>query len=461
MSTPQTPGHRALVRTIIASQFAPTFMFSGVAVALPSLGHELGAGAGSLGLIETLFLASQVAFMLPAGRLSDAGDKRSLYQLGLLMFGVTSLLIALSSSVPLITALRFLQGGCSALCSATAPAILAELVPPEQRGRMFGRSIAAVYAGLMLGPACAGLLVDHAGGWRTVFIVTGAILLAVALITRRLMPSGWKPLAADTVHLPSAALMICTALALSLGSAGLHGGTGGPLLALGAVLLIGFVWLQRRLAKPLLDVRALVANRVLITSLSIQILLYMHAIATVFLLNLYMQVALGYPADRAGQIGTIGTLLMVAVAPLAGILCDRFPKRIVATLGAACIVVAGVLATRLDAQSSMWAVLAMLALQGVGFGFFSTPNITIIMGSVPPTRTGLASALTAMARSTGMVSGMLVTAVLISLQMGNAAIAENPLRFIDTMALVFTILTVVSVAALPLGLVARAPRGKA
>jgi MFS family permease len=76
-------GHRLLVWTIVASQFAPPFMFSGVAVALPAMGSDLNAGAMSLGLVETLFLASQLAFLLPVGRLADARDKTTLYKLRL------------------------------------------------------------------------------------------------------------------------------------------------------------------------------------------------------------------------------------------------------------------------------------------------------------------------------------------------------------------------------------------
>src|SRR5919198_3427775 len=106
---------RWALATIAASQFAPPFMVSGVAVALPAIGTDLGAGATSLGLVETLFLAGAVGFLLPAGRLVDAGDKASLFKFGLLAFGMSSLLVGLLSSIPLILLLRFVQGGVSAV----------------------------------------------------------------------------------------------------------------------------------------------------------------------------------------------------------------------------------------------------------------------------------------------------------------------------------------------------------
>src|ERR1044071_7353668 len=106
--------HPLLVPAIAASQFAPPFMVSGVAVALPALAADLAAGATALSLVETLFLAASVALLLPAGRLADAADKAALYKLGLVTFALSSVAIGFVSSVWAILALRLLQGACSA-----------------------------------------------------------------------------------------------------------------------------------------------------------------------------------------------------------------------------------------------------------------------------------------------------------------------------------------------------------
>jgi MFS family permease len=177
-----------LVRAIIASHFAPPFMFSGVAVALPDMAGELGAGATALSLVETLFLAANLAFLLPAGRLADASDKRSLYKFGLFIFGLSSCAIGLLSSITAILALRLIQGLASSILSATAAAILADIVPPHRRGRAFGGTMGAAYAGLTLGPICAGKLVEW-WGWRAVFLLGSAILLAGFVLVQSLMSS--------------------------------------------------------------------------------------------------------------------------------------------------------------------------------------------------------------------------------------------------------------------------------
>src|SRR5687767_8227829 len=166
-------------------------MFAGVAVALPAMGEELHAGATSLGLVETLFLAGSLAFLLPIGRLADASDKRTIYKFGLLAFALSSLLISRLTSMPAILVVRFFQGITSAIFGATAFAIIADVVPVERRGRIFGASTGMIYAGLTLGPIIAGYLIDVAS-WRAVFVVGAAPLLIGCAVIHVLLPSSWR-----------------------------------------------------------------------------------------------------------------------------------------------------------------------------------------------------------------------------------------------------------------------------
>ncbi|HEY5897952.1 MAG TPA: MFS transporter, partial [Burkholderiales bacterium] len=166
------PTHPLIVPAIAAAQFAPPFMISGVAVALPALGADLDAGATALSLVETLFLAASVALLLPAGRLGDAADKVALYKLGMVAFAAATIACGLATSMSALLALRVVQGIASAAVAASGPAIVADAVPPERRGAAYGITIGAVYAGLTFGPICAGFLVDL-WGWRAVFLAGG------------------------------------------------------------------------------------------------------------------------------------------------------------------------------------------------------------------------------------------------------------------------------------------------
>ena len=433
-------------------------MFSGVAVAVPTMGEELSMSATALGLVETLFLAGSVAFLLPLGRLADATDRGRLYKLGLLAFGLSSALIGvLAASLPVLL-VRFFQGACSAVLSATGAALLADLVPAERRGRAYGASIGTIYAGLTLGPILAGVLVDT-WGWRAVFFFGGGLLLLMYAMVETMLPSSWRR-PGPVVHLPSAALVLGAVLLLVFGTANMADLRLGPaLLAAGVLTTVVFVILQRRLERPLLDVRALVRHRVLRTALLVQLLLYMSAFCSVFMLSIYLQTSLGHPAQTAGMVLSVGAVLMAVTAPLAGALADRLRPRVIASVGVALVLISSIIATQLGPSSSLTHVIAVLIFQGLGFGLFSSPNMTIVMNSVEQHELSMASALGAKSRSLGMISGMLVTSLLISLHYRGRPLSADPQAFVTILVTCFTVLTVLDALALLAGVISRESRG--
>lgn len=427
-------------------------MISGVAVALPAIGADLSAGAVSLSLVETLFLAAAVALLLPAGRLGDAADKVALYKTGMAAFALTSILTGFTGSIGSLLVLRFVQGVASAAVQASGPAIIADAVPPERRGRAFGITIGAVYAGLTLGPICAGFLVNL-WGWRSVFLAGGAVVFLLLLPAHFLLRASWRSPHPKAIHLPSTLLVIAAMLALVGGAASLREGLLGYAgVLLGLVFLGGFVLFQRKIDRPLLNVRILVENRVLGAALLVQWLLYCNAFGTVFLLSLYVQSVLGHSPDVAGEVLAVGTLLMAGIAPAAGALSDRLRPALIASFGVAVALLAVLAATFLGAGSPLLAVAAVLAVQGVGFAFFSSPNMAMVMNAVPRERTGIAAALSATARSLGMVSGMLIVGALISLEIGHAPVGADPARYIATMHIAFWMLAALTALALALSL---------
>jgi MFS family permease len=439
---------RLLVPSILAAQFAAPFLFSGVAIALPAMGVELGAGATELGLVETLFLAGSLAFLLPVGRLADASDARTLYKIGMIGFALSALWIAASSSLPWILGLRFCQGVTAAIFGVTGQAIIAQVVPAEQRGRAYGASIGVIYAGLTLGPLGAGYLVDL-WTWRGLFVV-GALLLVVTYAPVHFrLASKWRRPERGAVHGPSVVLVLAAVLAMVAGTSALRVGLAGyALLALGIALAVSFVVVQGRVARPLVDVRAVASNAPLRSALLVQFLLYTNAFCSIFMLSLYMQVTLGRSAQTSGQVIALGSVLMAMLAPIAGALSDRFAKRSISGAGVACVLASTLLALTLDAASSVLVVGAVVAIQGIGFALFSSPNMAVIMNAVPAGAASMASALAAKSRSLGMVTGMLITALLVSLRIGNDPVAEHPLLFATTMNQAFTVLAVLSTLAL-------------
>jgi len=216
--------------------------------------------------------------------------------------------------------------------------------------------------------------------------------------------------------------------------------------------------LQRRIESPLVDVDALTANRALSGALVVQLLLYFNAYSSIFIFSLFMQVSLGIPSDDAGTAIAVGSVVMAIGAPVSGRLGDAFRPRIVSTIGVVCVLACALASTTLNGHSSRAMIATLLAIQGLGFAFFSSPNMTIIMNSVGAGDTGMASALSAKARSLGMVGGMLITTLLITLHIGNDPVKDHPLEFIATTHTAFVILSVTAGMALSASVLMRGPR---
>lgn len=434
---------RWVVRALVASQFGPPFLFSGVAVALPSMGQELGMSARELGLVETVFLASGTAFLLPAGKLADVTGRRTLLRWGLFAFALASLAIAFAHAAWLVLGLRFAQGLFSALCGAAAPALLTELVPAERRGRVFGAVMGVAYAGLATGPLLAGPIVVHCG-WRAVFVFGSLLIVVAALPLWLRLRKRWLP-PGDWVHLPSLGLLTLAAAAVVAGvSMPDQPVLAGASLAVGIAALVWFLRLQLRVERALLDLRELGRNRVLSAALLVQLLLYGNAYCAMFLQSLFLQGPVGLTPTHAGFALASGSLVMMLVAPFAGRLADRVPPQRVAAVGAIAVLVSSCGGLCLDAEIGVPGTIAVLMIQGVGFGLFSSPNMAVIMGALPRERAGMASALAAQSRGIGMVAGMAITGGILAVVFGAAPVREHPERVVSAMHTTYLLLVVTS-----------------
>lgn len=422
-------------------------MFSGVAVALPAMGEDLRFSATTLGLIETIFLASSTAFLLPGGRLADMLPRGVIFRATLFGFGLMSLLIGCVSEAWAVLLLRFLQGLVAALSGAAGPALLGDLVPAERRGRVFGSMLGMAYAGLALGPLAAGWLVATYG-WRSVFFVGAAQILigGLPVLLRRI--DRWRA-PTGGMHVPSTVLVVlgmgCVVGAVSVGG---HGGSPWPWAASAAALLLAFVAWQTRLRDPLLDLRALRQSPALRSALLVQVLLYLNAYCSIFLLSLFLQVGLGLDERTAGLWLAVGAVVMALVAPRAGRLADRFRPQIVAAVGTTFVFASSIVGWSLHAGSPPWMVGAILATQGVGFGLFSSPNLTLILRCAPPNRSGFASAIAAQSRGIGMFSGMAVSSALLASHFGERSVQGDPVGVIETLHGAYGVLLATSALAL-------------
>ena len=403
-----------------------------VNVAIPALAADLNASAEKVGWLPTLYLLSNVAFMLPCGKLADNYGRKRVYFWGMALNALAALMCSLVNHIDTLLFWRFVQGMAGAMIFGTGVAIITSVVPQQKRGTALGIVAACVYVGLTVAPAVGGYLTEWLG-WRAVFYFQVPLVVVLLIFMAIKLPGDWKNTEKDRFDWMGTAIFIGFAICLVYGLSLLPDTIGVTLFISALLLLLVFIWHQSNREHPLIRVQMFRESRVFSLSLTASFLMYGSNFAIVFLMSLYLQYVQGYGPAESGKILMLQALMMAIVAPFAGRLADRFQARILATLGC-CIVASGFAClTQLNTDTSTGYISMALILVGLGFGLFSTPNNNAIMGAVDQREVGVASASMNLARTIGNLFGMSLVNLMVQYYLGDIALsAEQTVAIMDT-----------------------------
>ncbi len=430
----------AVLFVVCMAHFLMPFMMSSVGIALPVIGREFNASALQLGLVETTYVLSASIFLLSMGRFGDIHGRRRVFQVGLLVFGCMGGLISQAWSIETVIVLRFLQGMGGAMVMATTMAILVSTFPVEERGKALGIAVASVYAGISCGPFFGGMLVELLG-WRSIFYLIFPLSLLTWVVTRLKIKTEWAEAKGEPFDWRGATTYATAIMLLVISVTNLSSG-GWPWVTLVlANLLLGlFFFQQSRNPYPLLNVALLLNNRVFALSNLAALFNYAATFGVTFFLSLYLQYVKGMSPAQAGVILIIQPIVQTLFSPFCGRLSDRIPASYVATTGMALCAFGLAVASTLHADSALGVVYLLLILMGLGFAFFSSPNVSLIMGSVEPKYLGVASGLNSSMRTLGMMSSMMIITLIFAYLMNDqpVTLATQP-QFLASMRLALLI----------------------
>ncbi len=447
-----SPGATLLVVSVV--QFLAPFMMSAVGVALPTIGSFYNASAVSLGLVELVYILGVTLFLLPVGRYADIVGRKKIFVTGVASFLVATAILPFAPTIEIFIAIRFFQGVGASCNTATSIAILSAVFPKERRGRAMGVIVACVYLGLSAGPSLAGLLITYAG-WQWIFFVAVFLALMALILTVTRLKSEWKGAQGQTFDRMGSIIYIISLFCVIMGVSHLKEGAW-PVVVGGAGLagLAGFAVFEYRNRSPILDVRLLLGNRVLAFSNIATWINYAASFGVTFFFSLYLQVVKGMPPQNAGVLLVVQPLIQACLAPVSGILADKYSPSILATLGMAVCAAGLGLAAFIGQNSPVAHVVVVLMVMGVGFAMFSTPNMATIMGSVGPAHYGIASSLAATMRSAGMLSTTAIITLLLSIYMGDAPVSVDTIPgFLGTMHTGFVVFALFSLVGILFSLV--------
>lgn len=427
---------------LCAAAFLVPFMGSALNLALPQINDQFDMTAVTLPWIATSYLIATAIFQIPFARVADIVGRKKIFIIGISIFTICSVLCGFSTSAAMLIILRIVSGTGSAMMFGTNIAIITSLFPPEQRGKALGINVATVYAALAAGPFFGGML-THYFGWQSIFFTIAAIgvgVLAAALIVMR---GEWIESKGEKFDLSGSILYGISLAGIIYGFSILPSAIGYACLAIGIVTLLIFIRFEKRREYPVFNVRLFSGNRVFALSSLAALINYASTMGIFFMLSLYLQYVRGLDASHAGLILIAQALVQSAFSLIAGWLSERIPPSTLATSGMSliCAGLAGLLF--LTVNTPIWIIVCLLILFGIGFGIFSAPNTTVIMGSVGKKDYTQASAVTGTMRLTGQSFSMGIAGMAISFAIGGEKIVpEIYPQFMQSMRIAFSIFLV-------------------
>jgi len=407
--------------TLIAAVLGSSIVFvdsSVVTVALPKIGRELPTTV--LGVLEGQlyvyagYLLTLSALLVLAGALSDYYGRRRVFLIGLVGFGLTSVLCGLAPNMEFLVLSRILQGAAGAILVPGSLALLTAAFSGEAQGRAYGVWAAATAATTILGPFIGGVLVDTIS-WRVAFLINVPLVVVAVWATARYVPESRNDKATGHFDWLGAAVVAIAVGGLSFGATyGQQRDWRDPLayiaLAAGVVATIAFPFLMRRSRDPLVPLELFRSRNFTVTNIS-TLLIYGALYVTFYYLALFLQGVLGYSASAAGLAGIPGGVLLVVLSTRFGALSARYGPKIFMTVGPALMAIGVLWFARVPATSPAWVFtpgdpsswvppsdwfidfLPGQIIFGLGLAMMVAPLTTALMTSVPVRNSGVASAV--------------------------------------------------------------------
>ncbi len=432
------PSHNpwAVALVVTLATFMEVLDTSIANVALPHIAGSLGASQEEATWVLTSYLVSSAIILPISGWLATRFGRKRFYMTCVVMFTGCSLLCGLAPTLPLLILARILQGLGGGGLAPSEQAILADSFPIEKRGQAFALYGMAVVVAPAIGPTIGGWITDNYN-WHWIFFINLPVGLLSLWLTHRMVEDPpylaqmrSKIGSVDTLGLGSVAIGVgCLEFVLDKGQE--KDWFGDPMITAFAItagcVLVFFVSWEWNHPDPIVDLK-LLKNRNFGTAIFLQVILGMVLFGTTVLMPQFMQVLLGYTAERAGMALSPAGFAMMVMMPLAGRLVGKVKDaRVLVAVGYAAVAAGLYNLTRLDLDASFSQLVMYRVLQVLGLAFIFIPISTLNYIGVPREKNNQISSFSNFARNIGGSAGtaMLTTFLQRTAQTHQAALGAN------------------------------------
>src|SRR5882757_3429593 len=383
-----------------------------VNVALPKIGEDLNASTSALQWILNGYLLTLASLILLGGSLGDRLGRRLIFQVGIALFTLASLLCAVAPTVELLIFARLIQGIGGALLTPGSLAIIEASFRPADQARAIGAWSGLGGVATAFGPLLGGWLIA-AISWRAIFLINLPIGIFVAWAASRHVPESRDPNATGRLDASGAALAAVglggTTYALIEAPEGNHPAAVIVTAVIGVAALIGFFMQERRSANPMLPL-SIFRSRQFSAANAVTFVVYAALGGVFFLLVSFLQISMGYSPIAAGSASLPITVLMLLGSARAGAMAQRVGPRRPLTIGPLVIAAGLLLMLRINpGDSYVTTVLPAVIVFGLGLTLVVAPVTATVLAAVDSTRSGIASGVN---NAVARVAGLLAVAVL-------------------------------------------------
>ncbi len=387
-------------------------------VALPSIAHQLHARPADSTWVLNAYQIGVVVTLLPLAALGERIGYRRVYLSGLALFTLASLGCALSGSLGALIGWRLVQGLGASGISAVNGALVRFTYPQSRLGRGLGLNALVVASAGALGPTIASAILAVAN-WHWLFAVNVPICLFNLALAYRALP--YSERTETRLDWVSGGLSAVAFSVVFLGVDTLRTRTGLGAAEIAAALALAALLIRREagVPRPLIPID-LMRIPVFALSVSASVCAFAAYNLAFTALPFYFEQALGRNQVQTGLLITPWPAALAVVAPLAGRISDRVPAGLLGGIGLLVLAAGLALMATLGRQSSDLDIVWRMAICGVGFGLFQSPNNRTMMTAAPRDRSGAAGGMLATARLTGMITGTALVAAIFGLAGRNA-----------------------------------------
>jgi len=429
-------------------------------VALPAIRSDLHASVAGLQWSIDGYTVVVASFLLLAGSMADRFGRRRIFQLGLCVFSLGSLLCSLAPSTPALVAFRMLQAVGGSMLNPVAMSIIVNtFLDPRERARAIGIWAAVFGVAMAAGPPLGGVLIETIG-WRSIFWVNVPFGILGLVLTARFVPESRadRPRRFDLV---AQAFLIVALFAVT--SAVIDGRrvgwTSWPIAAgfsTALACIAGLVAWESRRREPMLDLR-LFRSIPFAAATLMAVVSFAAFNGFLFLNSLYLQESRGMLASTAGLATTPLALTLIVCAPLSGRLVGAGRVRVALVVAGTAMAIGALLLTALAQGTSIAYLVVAYGIFGVGLGTVGTPITNTAVSGMPRSQAGLAAAVTSTSRQVGASLGVALAG---SLAKAGIESAHRP-DFAGATHVVFWMIAGFGAAIALLGLASTGARAKA